>query len=136
MSVEQFTKINKAKEDVKRIKKGVTAEAEIRQWFGKPAGEMYVEDPVTQKDREEFTKFLHEHMPNDLNTQYSLPTSNQKLLYYIFPWTFEHSVPCESKMGDCSTNENLVILVTIGKKTGLVEEFASFDFHFEKEFKQ
>jgi len=140
LSVEQFTAINKAKEDVKKIKKGKTTEKEIKEWFGVKPGMLYLEEKDSEADIKEarnvFDRILYEHIPADLHAKYSFPTMEQKFLYYIFPWTFEHPVPCQSKKSECSTHENLVVLVTINKKTGLVEESASFDFHFEREFKQ
>jgi len=130
LSVKQFAAINKAKADIDKIKKGVTSEAEIQQWFGKPNAEITNEDPATQKDKDDFDKFLRDHIPAELNPQYSLPTGSQKILYYVFPWTFEHPVPNPKGKGEYIQTENVVILVTVNKKTGIVEDSKFFDFYF------
>lgn len=135
VSVEQFSKIKQAKEDVNKIKKGVTTEAEILKWFGKDHGLFYLEEPVTKDDEETFHEMLLEYIPEALKPQYPFPTIRQKILVYVLPWTFEHPVTCQAKKGQCSAHENLVILVTVDKKTGRVQEFKLFDFNFESEFK-
>ncbi|MEI7999178.1 MAG: hypothetical protein WCH62_06715 [Candidatus Omnitrophota bacterium] len=133
-SLDQFNKINIVKENVKKIKKAVTNETDIQQWFGKAAGYFILESPVTAEDKLEFDKLLHKHIPLELKPKYPFPTVNQKVLYYIIPWIFEHPVPCSSMKGECVTIENLVLFVTVDKKTAMVQEFASFKFHFEHKY--
>ncbi|MDD4955154.1 MAG: hypothetical protein PHP17_03850 [Candidatus Omnitrophica bacterium] len=137
LSVKQFEKINAAKNDVKKIKKGITKEGELLKWFGKERGSFMLEEPVTKEDRLAFIGFLKNFIPEGLKPQsYVFPTINQKVLIYVFPWVFEHPVPCSSRKGECLTAENLVVVVTVNNKTGIVDDFASFDFHFEREFKK
>jgi hypothetical protein len=137
LSVKQFEEINAAKVNVNKIKKGVTKEEELSKLFGKEHAMFYLEEPITKADLPAFVNFLKEFIPDELKPDsYPFLNIEQKVLVYVFPWVFEHPVPCNSKKGECMTAENLVIVVTINKKTGIVDEFKPFDFHFEREFKQ
>jgi len=138
LSLEQFKKINKANEDIKKIKKGITKEEEVLKYFGKElAADFSLEEPITKDDRSVFIEFLKNFVPDKLKPEsYSFPNIDQKVLIYVFPWLFEHPVPCSAKKGECEQAENLVIVITINKKTGIVEEFKPFDFYFQKELKK
>jgi hypothetical protein len=131
VSVKQFTRINKAKKDVKKIKKGVTTESEISKTFGKESISWFLEEPVTKEDEQVFIDLLRKHIPAELKPEYPFPAVDQKVLIYIIPWTFEHPVPDRKGTGKKMVQtENVVVLFTIDKKTGIVEEFKSFDFYF------
>lgn len=136
VSVEQFSRIEDPGMNVNRIQKGITTEVEFKQWFGDGFGILYFEEKDSAADIEEaktaFDEIVKQHVPAYLNPKYPFPTVDQKFLYQVLPWTFEHPVSCQSVKGDCSQHANLVLFVTVNKKTGIIEEFQSFDFNFEK----
>jgi hypothetical protein len=134
LSVQQFKTINKAKDDVKRIKKGITSEADIIKMFGKESILIKSEEPITKKDEAEFKDFLLKHIPVELKPEYPLPKANQKILIYIIPWTFEHPVTSRSMEGKFIQTENLVLLVTINDKSAIADDFKSFDFYFNRKW--
>jgi len=135
ISVQQFNTINKAKRDIKKITKGVTTETEIIKMFGKQSFLFWLEEPITKKDETELNEFLLKHIPAELKPEYPLPNIKQKVLTYIISWTFEHPVPSQSVKGEEAVQtENLVLIVTINKKSGVVEDFRSFDFYFYRKW--
>lgn len=136
--LKSFRRIESAEAYFGEIKKDATVESEIIKWFGKEDLLFDGEKAASKEGEAEFAALLRKYIDPKMNPQYPFPSTNQKVLFYIIAWTFEHPArtgDCKTIKGECEITKNLVIPITINKQNGIVAEYAGFGFWSEREWK-